>query len=134
MKNIKNQELISQGWDNNWLTLSDMETAEERTVFEQLMLRNELNIYCDTLVSVDTQSIRQDAMKIALDSPKRLFLLDTGSYVQIRGEEAFVNGESVRWDRTHQRDRFYFFNEEGIEIGFTEGDELFPGVDQLDEF
>ena len=67
MKNIKSQELISQGWDNNWLRYVDMETAKERVVFEQLMLRNELNIYCDTLVSVDTQSIRQDLMQIELN-------------------------------------------------------------------
>ena len=66
MQNVKNNELISQGWDNNWLGYSDMETAEEKAVFEMLMSRNELNVYCDTLVSFDTQSIRQDLMRIEL--------------------------------------------------------------------
>ena len=81
MKNIKSQELISQGWDNNWLKYNDMETAEERAVFEQLMSRNELNIYCDTLVSVDTQSIRQDLLQWTLR----------------------VNDEFAQWKKAHQR-------------------------------
>lgn len=60
MKNLKLTYLIKKGSDNNWLSLSDMETDSEKTLFIMLIDRNECNEYCDTLVSVDTDTIRQD--------------------------------------------------------------------------
>jgi len=66
MTNLKSETEIKKGWDNNWLTINDMETSQEKEMFEMLMDRNESNEFCDTLVSVGTQSIRQDFMQYAL--------------------------------------------------------------------
>lgn len=66
MTNLKPKSEIKKGWDNNWLTINDMETSQEKEMFEMLMDRNEMNEFCDTLVSVDSRSIRQDFMQSAL--------------------------------------------------------------------
>ncbi len=48
------------------------------------------------------------------------YLLDTGETVLVNDQNATVDGEYVRFDRTFDRPRFYFF-EDDKEVGFTEG-------------